>query len=847
MSERIPRLSRIKMERFGRFSNESIGPLGEGLTVLSGKNEAGKSTTTSFISQLLYGWNRKGSSGGHYGMDGPRKGSLFFSSEDGEWELSRTEGNSQRPLSVVSHSGAMWDDAYSELTSGVDKDTFASIFAFDSDQLRGIAGGKDDVTSKLITAESATPVSPVDARSAIQAEMQGFTSAAAAATNSIPLIGKRILELKGLIAELKAQERGRIEERLEMQVLEEEVLALRERIARGETVSAELAARITELESLRDRYREARGERDDAAEALESRLALKSQVERDAPAVLCADEVAALAAGLPAARTLIEDTESERANVAALAAEVGKMTCLGCAVDASVKAGISERRDALLRLEGDVANRRRALDAATAEESGARARVEQVIDIPVPNGPPRANGALIAAMGAALVAILGLVLSQQIVAVIGLIGVLGALAVVVVKSSGIRTPRTAPATGAQHEVLAAELRGAVGRRAEAETALALSEGALGELRAEVRSYLDGRGLGDSGDDPDIALSLVTGEERVLARKQDLQDARTRLDVREQRLGDWLATARNALAGLEPLSEDATTSEAAVAVTRAAARCRAALEAEQAAAARDQEVAAARERYDRAQRQMATVVERITSLADISPESIDVPSLEGLLASMRVELGEHRESLETLERERDEKSARSNEIRGELGAVERDRRLQEAEADLAQQEVLRAGYIARYAELLLAKKILEESIARWEAVKQPEIYRQASRLFQKMTYGRWIEVRAGEKSGEFTVVDSDHSVKKPSELSTGTVQQLYLSLRMALLDVNPEVGRSLPVVMDDPLVHFDPERRAEAVRAITEFSARRQVIFFTCDPETSGLFAEYLPDHTRIAL
>ncbi len=847
MSEQIPRLSRIKMERFGRFSNESIGPLDEGLTVLSGKNEAGKSTTTSFVSQLLYGWNRKGSSGGHYGMDGARKGSLFFASEDGEWELSRTEGNSQRPLGVVSHRGAMWDDAYDELTSGVDKETFASIFAFDSEQLRGIAGGKDDVTSKLITAESATPVSPVDARSAIQTEMQGYTSSAVSATNSIPLVTKRILELKGLIAELKAEERGRIEARLEMQVLEEDVAALRERIAQGETLTAELAARSAELESLRDRYREARDERDAAAEELEHRLTLKSQVERDAPAALCADEVAVLEAGLPGARTLISDTESERANVAALAAEVGRMTCLGCAVDASVKAGISERRDSLVRLEGDVAIRRRALETAVTEESGARARSEQLVDTADAKTPVLAKGVLAIAAAAALVAILGLALSQQAIAIVGLVGVLVALAFLAVKSSGIGAPRAAQGADAQREVLAAELRGAVGRRAEAETALALSEGALVEFRSEIRSYLDARGLGDSGDDPDIALSLLGNEERVIARKQDLEDARTRLHVHEQRLEDWAASARAALAGLEPLSEDASPSEIAVAVTRASARCRAALESEQAAVAREQEVAAARERLDRAERQVGTLVERITALVKIDAEAVDIPALEGMLASMRSELDKQRAEIGSLDLERDEKSARSNEIRGELGAVERDRRLQEAEADLAQQEVLRAGYIARYAELLLAKKILEESISRWEAVKQPEIYRQASALFKRMTNGQWVEVRAGEKSGEFVVVDSDYSLKKPGELSTGTVQQLYLALRMALLDVNPEVGRSLPVVMDDPLVHFDPERRAEAARAIAEFSVRRQVLFFTCDPDTADLFTEFMPDHTRIAL
>jgi uncharacterized protein YhaN len=41
-----------------------------------------------------------------------------------------------------------------------------------------------------------------------------------------------------------------------------------------------------------------------------------------------------------------------------------------------------------------------------------------------------------------------------------------------------------------------------------------------------------------------------------------------------------------------------------------------------------------------------------------------------------------------------------------------------------------------------------------------------------------------------------------------------------------------VLMDDVVVNFDPERRAGAVTAVAELSAIRQVLFFTCHPETA---------------
>ena len=43
-------------------------------------------------------------------------------------------------------------------------------------------------------------------------------------------------------------------------------------------------------------------------------------------------------------------------------------------------------------------------------------------------------------------------------------------------------------------------------------------------------------------------------------------------------------------------------------------------------------------------------------------------------------------------------------------------------------------------------------------------------------------------------------------------------------------------MDDVVVNFDPERRAGAVTAVAELATMRQVLFFTCHPETAEALA-----------
>lgn len=143
------------------------------------------------------------------------------------------------------------------------------------------------------------------------------------------------------------------------------------------------------------------------------------------------------------------------------------------------------------------------------------------------------------------------------------------------------------------------------------------------------------------------------------------------------------------------------------------------------------------------------------------------------------------------------------------------RIEEASVDLAR--------------LLLAQRMLEDAIASWKAKSQPEVYERASRLLALMTGGRWTRVRVDD-DGTLLVTDENLTTREPNLLSLGTCQQLYLALRIALLQCAPNVGRAVPVIADDVLVNFDAERRLGAARALVELSQTRQVILLTCHKE-----------------
>jgi uncharacterized protein YhaN len=121
------------------------------------------------------------------------------------------------------------------------------------------------------------------------------------------------------------------------------------------------------------------------------------------------------------------------------------------------------------------------------------------------------------------------------------------------------------------------------------------------------------------------------------------------------------------------------------------------------------------------------------------------------------------------------------------------------------------------------------------------------VFSAMTRGRYTDLRVPLDGSGITVIAENNTVRTTAELSRGAAEQLYLALRIGLIGTLGQVGSSLPVLMDDVVVNFDPERRDGAITALAELAAMRQVIFFTCHPDVADALLERVPDAARVLL
>ena len=70
-----------------------------------------------------------------------------------------------------------------------------------------------------------------------------------------------------------------------------------------------------------------------------------------------------------------------------------------------------------------------------------------------------------------------------------------------------------------------------------------------------------------------------------------------------------------------------------------------------------------------------------------------------------------------------------------------------------------------------------------------------------------------------MLDEHGGAKSPDRLSRGTVEQLYLCLRLGLAAEFARGATSVPIIMDDVLVDFDPVRARATAAVLLDFAAR----------------------------
>ena len=99
----------------------------------------------------------------------------------------------------------------------------------------------------------------------------------------------------------------------------------------------------------------------------------------------------------------------------------------------------------------------------------------------------------------------------------------------------------------------------------------------------------------------------------------------------------------------------------------------------------------------------------------------------------------------------------------------------------------------------------------------------SKLIKDITKGKYQELNVNEKLKIKTEIDDKY--QHLERLSTGTIDQFYFSLRLAIADLIYKKGK-VPILLDDSFVNYDDQRLRSTLEMLSG-EGDRQILLFTC--------------------
>lgn len=226
-------------------------------------------------------------------------------------------------------------------------------------------------------------------------------------------------------------------------------------------------------------------------------------------------------------------------------------------------------------------------------------------------------------------------------------------------------------------------------------------------------------------------------------------------------------------------------------------------------------------------------------------SVSEAELERLLqesfdeADITIEIEQLAEQMEEFENEKENKTKQLAQLQLEITQLEMSEDVSKT-AYLYEMEKDKLNRLAKkWAILKCAQAALSDAKKSYQQKYLHEVIELTTKYFSKLTKGTYQKVFAPTESELFQVEAVNDMRYTVEELSKGTIDQLYISLRLAISKVMSDKF-IVPMIIDDAFVHFDDTRTKEMIHILKEIAKERQVLLFTCKEQIARQF-----DHTEL--
>ena len=195
----------------------------------------------------------------------------------------------------------------------------------------------------------------------------------------------------------------------------------------------------------------------------------------------------------------------------------------------------------------------------------------------------------------------------------------------------------------------------------------------------------------------------------------------------------------------------------------------------------------------------------------------------------------REDVESIKKSYEEARHEQELLQKELDTkqAELDAQVEAAYTMIADIETLSDDAQAEYDAIALAMESLQSANTALQNRFSPALSRRAGELFSRLTGGKYESVLL-DRTFSAQAGETGESVSHDAQLlSLGTLDQLYLAVRLAICESALPADDPPPIVLDDALVRFDDERCRAALELLLEESKSRQILLFTCQHRESA--------------
>ena len=147
---------------------------------------------------------------------------------------------------------------------------------------------------------------------------------------------------------------------------------------------------------------------------------------------------------------------------------------------------------------------------------------------------------------------------------------------------------------------------------------------------------------------------------------------------------------------------------------------------------------------------------------------------------------------------------------------------------------------RAEEYNLTKEILEEAYSEMKKNITPKFNQSLSKNIEKISNGKYKNIIINDN---ISVELEDGRYVPAESLSIGTIEQIYLSLRLAIM--NEITKEKLPVMLDEAFAYYDDKRLEAALEFLSKVD--NQVILFTCTDREKNLLDKNNIQYNYISL